>query len=113
MLTSDAALVLVVAADLLVVAGVADVVELGGVLDLVLGERDVDLRLLADSLNGSGRQQNVLAEDPHAGDEVVGAEVVRVLVDLADATVGGLDLVFDQGGARSPGRISKVDLDCR
>lgn len=83
-----------------------------GVLDLVLGERDVDLRLLVDLLKVPAGEQNVLAEDPHAGDEVGGVDVVRVLVDLADVTVGGLDLVSDQVGARglAGGQLAAPDV---
>src|SRR5947208_402326 len=71
--------VVVVAADLLVVAGVAKVlvlVELRRVLDLFLGAGDVDLLLFGvDLADGPGGQQDVLAEDPDAGvhDEVGGA----------------------------------------
>ena len=117
---SDASLGLVVAGDLLVIAGVADVlvlVELGGLPDLVRREADVDLALgLVDRLHGSGGQQDVLAEDPHAGvdDEVRGGDVVRVLVGLTDAAVGGFDRVSDQLGARGSFRYSLLlpQLNC-
>ena len=65
---SEASVVLVVAADLLVVADVLVFVELGGVFDLLHCEVDTDLAFgLDDRLHGPGRQQDVLAEDSHAG----------------------------------------------
>ncbi|GAA3083474.1 hypothetical protein GCM10020000_82040 [Streptomyces olivoverticillatus] len=48
------------------------------------------------------REEDVLAEDPYSGvdDDVGRADVVGVLVDLADAAVAGLDLESGQVHAR-------------
>ncbi|WP_166663038.1 hypothetical protein [Streptomyces sp. KS 21] len=79
----------VVAGELLQVgrfAAVPGFVELGSVLDLVLGPVDVDLFLLqVDHLDRPGGQQHVLPEDPYPGvhDDAGGADLLGMLADLA------------------------------
>ncbi|CAD5951023.1 protein of unknown function [Streptomyces sp. KY75] len=102
---SDATVAAVVLTRRAVEVRVADVlvlVELRGVLDLLLREVDVDLLVVGvDPAHRARREQDVLAEDPYAGvdHQVRGRDVVGVLVDLADAAVGRLNLVADQVGA--------------
>src|SRR5436309_11481882 len=73
---------------------IATLVELGRVLDLVLRPADVDLAVVVvDAVDHTGRQHDLLAEDPRSGvdDDVARADVVRGLVDLADRAVDRLD----------------------
>ncbi|MFI8363955.1 IS3 family transposase [Streptomyces sp. NPDC085612] len=92
----------VVGAQFLAVAGVAQVlvpVELGCVLDLLLGAVHVDLLLvLVDADHRARREEHLLAEDPHAGvhHQIRVPDFVGVLVDLADTAVRRLDLVSGQ-----------------
>src|SRR5215213_8149617 len=90
------ALASVVAAEVrpIVLAQVRVLVELRRVLDLVL--RPVDVHLLVggvDPVDHTGREHDLLAEDPRAGvdNDVARADVVGRLVDLPDASVGRLD----------------------
>src|SRR5213075_738511 len=82
----------VVAAYLVPVGRVAEGlrVELGGVLDLLLGPVHVDPLLLGvDVVDRTGREQDLLAEDPWSGvdDQVAVADDGARLVDLPDVSV--------------------------
>src|SRR5881275_154235 len=87
----------VVAAELVAVrlVVVPRLVELRRVLDLVLRAVDEDrLRIRVDVTNQAGRDHQLLAEDPGTGvdDDEAAADLPGRLVDLADLTVGRLDL---------------------
>ena len=86
------------------------VVQVGGVVvggprDLVLRHGHVDLAVVVvDGRDRPSGDEPLLAEDPEAGvhDHVGRGGVVGGLVDLADRTISGLDVVPDQVMALGP-----------
>src|SRR6187401_1449412 len=75
---------------------VGALVELRGGLDLVLGPVYVDLLVgHVDTTDHPSGKHDLLAEDPWASvnDDVAGSDLIRGVVDLADVTVGGFNLV--------------------
>src|SRR6185295_17943867 len=73
--------------------------ELGRVLDLILAAPDEHrLGVQVNAVDDAGRQHDLLTEDPGAGvdDQVRAPHLFGALVDLADATVRGLDRKPDE-----------------
>ena len=101
----------VVVAETVAVLAVVSVpvpIELGRVLDLVLGPIDVDLTIIGvDALDDARWEHHLATEDPRAGvdDEEAAARLVGGLIHLADASIGRLDLVT--------GQIDVLDVDRR
>src|SRR5215218_2235453 len=84
-------------------------VVVGSLVDLVLGEVDVDLAgVVVDPVDDPGRQHALFAEDPEAGidHDVAAADVVGGGVEVADGAVGGDDLEADQVSGLRPSRVS-------
>src|SRR3954471_2322699 len=77
-----------------VVVAVRRLIELGRVLDLLLGLIDVDdFIVVIDPVDHAGRQQNLLAEDPRPriDNDVAVADLVGRLIDLSDRSIDRLD----------------------
>src|SRR4029079_7503251 len=105
----------VVRADLRAISllAVCVFVELGRVLDLVLGSVDDNgLRIEIDSLDHGGRKHDLLAEDPRAGvhHDVARADIVGPFVDFPDPAVGRFDLEADQVDSARHVDAKRVDI---
>lgn len=79
-----------------------------GFLDLILREADKHfLLIVTDPLDGASGNQPLFAEDPKAriDHNVLATGIARGLVDLADAAVGGLDVIAAEVLVARVGRI--------
>src|SRR5688500_11723960 len=91
----------VIIADSVAVGGfvVAALVKLGGILNLVLCQIDVDLPSVGvEAIDGAGGQEHLLAEDPRPriDHDVAGSDLIGRLIHCANPAVGTFYVIADE-----------------